>query len=74
MESDRLSAFGCVFFFLRFSAGLTKLNLRENSIGDEGAVAIADALRVNGVLTDLNLSGNNIGGGNDWIKASEVEG
>ena len=60
MESDRLSAFG-VFFFLRFSAGLTKLNLRENSIGDEGAVAIADALRVNAVLKNIDLSDNNLG-------------
>ncbi|EOD07651.1 hypothetical protein EMIHUDRAFT_218141 [Emiliania huxleyi CCMP1516] len=36
--------------------------------------AIADTLTGNEVLTDLNLSGNNIGGGTGWIKASEVKG
>lgn len=41
------------------------LFLDGNKIGDAGAAAIADALRVNGVLTALNqalnLHGNKIG-------------
>ena len=42
---------------------LTSLNLSRNKIGVEGGKAIAEAVRVNGVLTDLkNLSGNSIGG------------
>ena len=50
-----------VFLFAFFSRALTKLNLRENSIGDEGAVAIADALRVNGGLKRIDLRFNNLG-------------
>ena len=40
---------------------MTTLNLRGNSIGDEGAIAIAEALKVNAVLTNLDLSLNKIG-------------
>ena len=39
----------------------------DNSIGDEGAEAIAEALKVNPVLTNLNLFDNNIG--DDGAKA-----
>ena len=35
---------------------LTSLNLNFNSIGDDGAKAIAEALKVNTVLTTLFLS------------------
>ena len=39
------------------------MNLYDNSIGDDGAKAIGDALHVNGVLTSLNLEYNQIGDG-----------
>jgi len=39
---------------------LTNLSLYGNGIGEEGAKALASALRVNGVLKTLNLYGNNI--------------
>ncbi|EOD32724.1 hypothetical protein EMIHUDRAFT_42817, partial [Emiliania huxleyi CCMP1516] len=39
---------------------LTDLNLGNNEIRDEGAAAIAEALRGNRVLTDLNLGNNEI--------------
>ena len=35
--------------------------LQINSIGDDGAKAIAEALKVNPVLTKLYLWGNNMG-------------
>ena len=56
--------FCCTKFviFLRFSAGvLTDLVLWDNNIGDEGAKALASALRVNGVLKTLDLRYNEIG-------------
>ena len=40
---------------------MTELNLRGNSIRDDGAKAIAEALKVNPVLTKLNLVYNNLG-------------
>ena len=40
---------------------MTKLNLLNNSIGPEGAIAIAEALKVNPVLTTLKLYNNNLG-------------
>ena len=40
---------------------LTNLNLGDNEISDEGAAAIAEALRGNGVLNKLWLGENNIG-------------
>ncbi|EOD04289.1 hypothetical protein EMIHUDRAFT_259668 [Emiliania huxleyi CCMP1516] len=43
---------------LRVNAVLKTLYLTANEIGDEGAVAIADALRVNEVPTKLNLCFN----------------
>jgi hypothetical protein len=36
-----------------------RLNL--NKIGDQGATAIGEALKVNGALTALSLGGNRIG-------------
>jgi Ran GTPase-activating protein (RanGAP) involved in mRNA processing and transport len=35
--------------------------LRNNKIGNQGAIAIAEALKVNGALTFLWLEGNSIG-------------
>ena len=37
------------------------LNLWNNAIGDDGAKAIAEALKVNPVLTKLDLEYNNLG-------------
>ena len=39
---------------------MTNLRLDSNSIGDDGAKAIAEALKVNAVLTSLDLRYNNI--------------
>jgi hypothetical protein len=36
--------------------------LFNNQIGDQGATAIGDALKVNGALTKLSLGSNRIGG------------
>ena len=46
---------------LKFIAVLTSLYLRDNNIGDDGAKVIAEALKVNPVLTKLVFGGNNIG-------------
>ena len=43
------------------TASLTELWLDCNSIGDEGATAMGNALAVNASLTELQLSGNSIG-------------
>ena len=40
---------------------MTTLYLNRNSIGDDGAKAIAEALKVNPVLTKLYLYNNNLG-------------
>ncbi|KAG0007408.1 hypothetical protein BGZ82_005419, partial [Podila clonocystis] len=40
---------------------LSTLNLSVNSIGDNGAQALSEALKTNSTLTTLNLSGNSIG-------------
>jgi len=42
-------------------SALTDLNLMWNQIGDEGAIAIGEALRVNASLTSLDLANNWIG-------------
>ena len=44
---------------LAFNGVMTNLNLQLD-IGPEGAAAIAEALKVNSVLTNLNLDLNNI--------------
>ena len=41
-----------------FNRVVTKLWLNHNNIGPEGAIAIAEALKVNAVLTKLNLEYN----------------
>ena len=40
---------------------MTTLGLGDNNIGVEGAKAIAEALKVNAVLTKLSLLNNNLG-------------
>ena len=40
---------------------MTTLDLRCNNIGPEGATAIAEALKVNAVLTKLDLEYNKMG-------------
>ncbi|KAL0228977.1 hypothetical protein GEMRC1_013597 [Eukaryota sp. GEM-RC1] len=40
---------------------VTSINLSDNSIGDVGAIALAEALKVNTSVTSLNLGGNFIG-------------
>ena len=47
-----------------------QLNLYRNEIGNEGAAAIGDALKVNGSLTSLNLANNSVCG----ILGNKVEG
>ena len=48
---------------------MTILWLSGNSIGDDGAKAIAEALKVNPVLTELNLRSNRIPIRDDGAKA-----
>jgi hypothetical protein len=43
------------------TTALKQLHLFDCSIGDQGAIAIAEALRVNGALTHLIIEGNRIG-------------
>jgi len=51
-------------------------SLCDNKIGDQGATAVAEALKVNGALTNLNLFINKIGdqGATAIAKALEVNG
>ena len=46
---------------LEVNTSLSSLDLRFNSIGNEGANSLAHALRVNTSLSSLDLSGNSIG-------------
>jgi len=46
---------------LRVSAALKTLDLRSNSFGKEGAIAMVEALKVNTALTSLDISSNFIG-------------
>ena len=39
----------------------SEVNLRDKGLGDAGASVLAEALKVNAVLTDLNLQSNRIG-------------
>eukprot|EP00966_Prymnesium_polylepis_P230135 5325110-Prymnesium_polylepis.1 len=41
-------------------SGCKPLDLRGNSIGDAGAAALAEALKVNTALTSLDIRGNAI--------------
>ena len=43
-------------------ASCSQLDLERNNIGSEGAKTLADALKVNASLTDLNVCANNITG------------
>ena len=45
------------------NTGLTYLGLTDNQIGDQGAVALGEALKVNAVLQFLDLKNNRIGQG-----------
>ncbi|KAL0251107.1 hypothetical protein GEMRC1_000321 [Eukaryota sp. GEM-RC1] len=40
---------------------LSGILMKGNSIGDEGARALADALKINTTVTSINLSSNSIG-------------
>ena len=46
---------------LKVNTSLTKINLYENNIGDEGGKAIGEALKVNISLTEIILACNKIG-------------
>ncbi|KAF9176758.1 hypothetical protein BGZ50_009716 [Haplosporangium sp. Z 11] len=46
---------------LKTNSTLTTLDLRNNSIGDNGAQALSEALKINSTLTTLDLSANSIG-------------
>ena len=53
---------------------MTKLELGNNSIGDDGAKAIAEALKVNAVLTELHLYDNNLGDAGNKAVQDAVKG
>ena len=57
----------CEFFCAFFSRVLTELDLSHNGIDPAGAEALASALRVNEVLTTLNLRDNEA-----WREDEEV--
>ena len=60
---------------IKFSAVLTSVDLRVNSIGgDDGAKAIAEALKVNAVLTKLYLLNNNLGDAGNKAVQDAVKG
>ncbi|KAF9905911.1 hypothetical protein BX616_000889, partial [Lobosporangium transversale] len=46
---------------LKADPALTSLDLRDNSIGNGGALALSEALKTNKTLTTLDLMGNSIG-------------
>ncbi|KAF9431949.1 hypothetical protein BGZ76_011486 [Entomortierella beljakovae] len=55
------SEFKQFFITLKTNTTLTSLNLRTNSIGNEGTLALSEALKTNTALTTLDLQGNLIG-------------
>ena len=58
-----------------FNRVLTTLNLAANDIRDEGAIAIAEALKVTAVLTKLNLELNfNMGDAGEKAVQDAVKG
>ena len=73
-------SFSTLFLALRVNTSLLSLDLGSglefsgNAIGDEGANALSEALRVNTCLTSLDLSGNCIGneGANSLFGALRV--
>ena len=50
-----------IIYKLKSSTTLETINLSDNTIGDEDAKALADALKTNKTLHTLDLSGNEIG-------------
>ena len=55
---------------LRVNGALTSLNLRETSIGADGAAAIAEGLKVNGALTSLDIRWNDLGAGEGLLRGA----
>lgn len=48
------------FFFLQRNKSLLRLNLSWNGFGFEGCVALAEMLKSNNILTELDLTNNRI--------------
>ena len=48
---------------------MQSLDLGQNGIGDKGAAALAEAIRLNTTLTKLDLSGNaiDVQGASEWM-------
>ena len=53
---------------------MTTLRLSENVIGAEGAKVIAEALKVNAVLTKLDIRANNMGDAREKAVRDAVKG
>ena len=53
---------------------MTNLQLGGNSISEDGAKAIAEALKVNPVLTKLDLRGNDLGNAGGKVVQDAVTG
>ena len=51
---------------------LKVFDLSHNGLGDEGATAFADALKVNATLTELDLSGNRFSSPTAVVFATKV--
>ena len=52
---------------------MQSLDLGQNGIGDKGAAALAEAIRLNTTLTKLDLSGNaiDVQGASEWMLRGE---
>lgn len=50
----------CLLRALRSNTALTKLDLRWNGVGNDGARAVRDILDTNRSLASVNLSGNKV--------------
>lgn len=62
LESNSIGPYGAKFLAEGLKhAALSRLNLRKNHIGEEGAIALARALRTNSQLENLDLEINQIG-------------
>ena len=57
-----------------FNRVMTTLYLGNNSIGAEGAIAIAKALKVSAVLTRLDIQVNNMGDAGEKAVQDAVKG
>jgi Ran GTPase-activating protein (RanGAP) involved in mRNA processing and transport len=62
LTGDDIGAAGatCIGKLLPVNHGLRTLVLRENGIGDEGAAALADGVKRNGQLTELDVALNEL--------------